>query len=134
MTPRFPSANFKPSIRCKGTLKAGTTFQIGDVLYEIHAIAGNARAAARILCSSGGGNLDLLFCQPLIDAEKISHNALPFSQIASDVYATGQPTTVAVVAAVESLIQATCYGESWVCVKFTANVAGTIGFCDLARL
>jgi hypothetical protein len=146
---RFPGTNFKPLIRCKGLLGPGVTFSgAATPLYEIHAVAGAARVSARIYCPTGGGNIALLFMGPDVDVDRVIANAPAYAAIttyvdqgfkgagatASTIYATGNPTAVAVVAAVESQIISDCYGESFVIVQFTPNVGGSIGYSDVSRV
>lgn len=131
---RFAAANYKPLIRCNGKLGPGATFNLGDILYEIHQVGGCARASVRLLCSSGGGNLDLFFVGPDVDCDVVIAKAPAYAAISGTLYATGNPTTVAVVAATEAQILAECYGEGYIIVKFTANVGGAIQYCDVSRL
>lgn len=144
---RFPGTNPKPLIRCKGQLKPGTTFTgAQSPLYEIHAVAGCARASVRMLCPTGGGNLDLFFLGPDVDVDRVIANAPAYAAItsyvdpsfagatSSTIYATGGPIAVLVAQGVEAQIVVDCYGESFLVVQFTPSVGGTIGFCDVSRV
>lgn len=136
MAPRFPAPNFKPLLRCTGLLKVGKTFQIADVLYNVHAVAGCARVITRLKTVTGGGNLELLFCGPDFDGDRVAALAPAYSTIATygTVYTTGNPTVVAVVAGTEQAIVSEVYGEGLCIIKFTANVAGSIAYCDIGRI
>lgn len=133
---QFADPRYKPLIRLKNQLRVGAAFNPGDILYEFVNVGGAARVQARMKTVSGGGNLELIFVAPDLDFAQLAAKAVPWGSISQygTAYVTGNPTPVAIVAATESQIVASCYGEGYAAIKFTANVAGTIAYVDVGRV
>ncbi len=136
MPSRFPATNYAPAIRCKGQLAAGTVLALGQVVYEVHAVAGRARVKVRLLVTGIGATLELFFMGPDAELEKAAKAGATYAQLPTygTIYAAGAPAPVAVAPGVDAQTFADCYGESWVVVKVTAAGATTITACDVMRV
>lgn len=115
-------------------LAVGKATANGTVQYEIVPVFGAATVSVRIKTATNGGTIDLFGVGPDFNPEQGIVDNLAFGSLVGTIYATGNPTQVAVAAATEVIITYTCKGESYLIIKFTGTVgAGTITYCDVCQ-
>lgn len=141
MPARAPDDISRPHLQfvAPSALAPGTATSNGGVLYDIIPVRGAARVRVRIKTATNGGTLDLVFLGPQFDTAQSRATgavaATAYGSLVGTQYTTGNPTQVAVAAGTEAKIDADCYGESYVLVKFTGTVgAGTITYCDTSQV
>jgi hypothetical protein len=131
MATRIPEARPRPWRRCTGNLKPATAFLNTGILWELVDVHGASSVTVRIKATNTGA-IDLFAVGPDFDVDQLPATA--YASLVGTIYATGNPTQVAVVANTEAQITFTLKGEGRIIIKFTGGATGAVTFCDVAML
>lgn len=118
----------------QGDFAPGTAIAQGETARVAIPVASATKLRFRMKASRAG-DLDASFLRPGIQAGEYSRFDEELDGTA-EVLTTGAPTTVAVSADTEALIEVDCAGESWVLVEFTEGGvgAGVITWANYCQL
>lgn len=128
---RSPEAKVHPLRRLQHNLAVAAAYVNTTILYEIVPVLGAQKVTARFK-GTAAGTLDMVFVGP--DFPPYPDPATAFASLKGTLYATGNPTQVAITANTEALITGTCNGEGFVIIKFTGTATGAVTYCDVATL
>jgi hypothetical protein len=127
---KTPDFIFRPAIRLKQALAAGTSITNATSAYEIVVIAGSARGIVRAKFSQAA-TLFLYFVGP--DTQFATGTGTTGAATVNTQYASNQPGSVALAANTENFLTFTHNGEGYLQVLITAGgTTGTVSFVDVA--
>jgi hypothetical protein len=133
---RYPQAKCRPWTRIdSGLLAAGAALVSGTVAYKVVPILGAASLSVRF--KGNAGALDIVFLGPDFNPDQDLNNGgtpIAFASLVGTKYTSGNPVQVAIVAATENIITATCHGENYALIKFTPSENGTVTYCDVGTV
>lgn len=113
--------------RCQQGLGAGAVVGTGATVREMIPVSQLLRARVRFKLSAGDGTLAFKFVKPDANGR--------YNDDGTSVYASGNPTDLAVPDTTEVNRDIDLYGEAFLLLEYTDTTGGsTIEFCDVSTL